>query len=185
MNVLKQIHCSWRQPYQRNDAKLINYFIQYERIDHIRHQVIHNPIYTTHEDEIDVMIYNGVITEIQKIIGIEQLQVKVDEAVLWGEEYSAQRRALFSNVAIGYNFRDIQIRGHQYTPIVNLKTRLWFTDKHNEDVRNYILPLMPRFIDIDHQGPIPSLIQSQFMSREEAHRVLHIDDDIDMDRFTQ
>ena len=173
MNVLKQIHCSWKQPYLRNDAKFINYFIQYERVNHIVHQVIHNPIYITHDDQFDVMIYNGIVDEIQKIIGIDQLRVEVSEAVLYREGYSNEQRALFSNIAIGYDFRDIQVRGHNYTPIINLKTRLWFTDKHNEDVRAYITTLIPHSIDIDYQGAITSLIQSQFMSREESQRVLH------------
>jgi hypothetical protein len=120
------------------------------------------------------MIFQGIRSEIEKIIGIDQLNIDTKEAVLYSE-YSNTTRALFSNLAIGDDFRDLQVRGNFYTPIINLKTRIWFSDRKNEDVSSYILPLLPHSIEIEHQGNIPTLIQSDFMSREESNNVLQRD----------
>jgi hypothetical protein len=174
MNVLKLIRCFWKHPITRTETKAVNYYIQYERVNHIIHPVYggYGPFkyLIKHEDDIDLEIYKQLYQDLSNIANIQQFNIYSDEILLINES-EERHRALFSNMAFGYNFRKLNINSLSNS-IVSLSTRIMFYDIKDELVRSTITNSIPMSLNLDLTGKIPSLINAPFLTQQQVDQIL-------------
>lgn len=187
MNVLKLLRCFWKHPITRTEFKAVNYYVQYERVNHILHPVYQElgPFRSLikHEDEIDVEIFQTIFNQLNGIANIQQLNIYTHETVLY-QEYEEKNRAIFSNIAYGYDFRNLQINT-QTNGVAELATRIMFSDASNIVNQNAILTAIPLAINLNLAGVVPSLIRADFMDRQRVEQILDRENGIDLTRFEQ
>ena len=187
MNVLKLLHCSWKHPISRNESKVVQYYIQYERVNHIENQVLQGEgglrAVLKHEDVYDREIFDRLSESLNEIPGIEQLKITTSETILY-DQNEEMSRALYSNLAFGSGFRGLLINTREHC-IINLSTRIFFTDLANEANQNAILPSIPMVLNLNVNGLIPSLIRADFLSRQRVDQILDRENGIDLSRFQQ
>ena len=187
MNVLKLLRCFWKHPITRTEFKAVNYYVQYERVNHIL-----NPIYQglgqfrsviKHEDEIDIEIFQTLYNQLNGITNIQQLNIYTHETVLY-QEYEEKNRAIFSNIAFGYDFHNLQINT-QTNGVASLATRIMFSDASNIANQNAILTSIPLAINLNVTGEIPFLLRADFLDRQRVEQILNRENGIDLTRFQQ
>lgn len=184
MNVLKLLRCFWKHPISHTEFKAVNYYLQYERENHTANPVYQqNGILTKYEDIIDIEIYQCLHDELNVIPNIQQLNIYTHETILY-PGLEEKNKAIFSNIAYGYKFRDLQI-DTQTNSVVRLATRIMFSDAANIDNQNAILPVIPHALNLNLQGPISSLLRIDFMDRQRVDEILDRENGIDFTRFEQ
>ena len=163
MNILKLYHGRWKQDVFNDDGncfkdRVVEYFVQYERVNHIVHQQIQdNNGYRTvtgHIDNIDTLLFDEINNALIQIPNIKEFDSGVYEFSPWFE-YEQIERAWASKRALGYTFRDLTINTTT-NRIVALATRLRFLDAQR--VKDSVVCNIPQVINLNLQGPIPSLI---------------------------
>lgn len=179
MNVLKLLRCFWKQPVAGFGQRAVNYYVLYERVNHIVNANYRNEaefrFLVNHEDEIDRLIYRELQTSLEQINGIEQLVIYNHEFLLYGDtNIDTRSLALNSNIAVGRDYRPLILSTNTQV-VTNLATRVWFSDVADEGARAFIDASIPRGINIGGDGEIPSLIGRPFMPRNEAALILKED----------
>jgi hypothetical protein len=185
MNVLKLLRCFWKHPITRTEFKAVNYYVQYERINHLGNQVIQNygefKYVSKHEDNYDQEIYQKLHDSLSVIPNIQQFNITTHETVLY-DQYEEKKRALFSNMAFGYDYRDLQINTLD-RPVVNLATRIYYSNIANQANQNAIFTAIPLALNLNVNGNIPSLIRADFLDRQRVDQILDRENGIDLSRF--
>jgi hypothetical protein len=177
MNILKLYHARWKQDVFDNAGNrfkdtVVEYFVQYERVNHIFHQQIQdNNGYRTitgHIDDIDTLLFDEINNGLIQIANIKEFDSGVYEFRPW-YEYEQIERAWASKRALGYSFRDLTINTAT-NRIVALATRLRFLDAQR--VKDSVIYNIPEVINLNLQGPIPSLIRTVFYTPDETDRII-------------
>mgnify|MGYP000861215229 CR=1 FL=1 len=180
MNVLILYRCFWWQQINSKLAKAINYYIQYERINHTKNANFEHfgnfKFLINHEDDLDKEIYKALFESLSLISGIKDLTINRDEIVLF-PTYEDRNRALLSNMAYGYNFRRLTIN----TPkrqLVQCATRLMFSNPI--EFKDLICPSIPFSIDIDNDYSADSIIRADFLDPQRVDLILERENDISL-----
>lgn len=177
MNILKLYHARWKQDVFDEDGnrfkdRVVEYFVQYERVNHIVHQQIQdNNGYRTvtgHIDNIDTLLFDEINNALIQIPNIKEFDSGVYEFRPW-LEYEQIERAWASKRALGYPFRDLAINTTT-SRIAALATRLRFLDAQR--VKNSVVYNIPQVINLNVQGLIPSLIRADFYTPDETDRII-------------
>lgn len=177
MNILKLYHARWKQDVFDQDGncfkdRVIEYFVQYERLNHIFYQQIQdNNGYRTatgHIDDIDTLLFNEINNKLIQIPGIKEFDSVVYEFRPW-LEYKKIERAWASKRALGYDFRDLRINTTTKR-IVALASRLKFLDI--DRVKDSVIFNIPQVINLNIQGAIPSLIRADFYTHDETEKII-------------
>lgn len=88
MNILKLYHARWKQDVFDEDGnqfknRIIEYFVQYERVNHIVHQQVENNnglrTVNGHIDDIDTLLFNEFNNSIIQIPNITEFDSGVHE----------------------------------------------------------------------------------------------------------
>jgi hypothetical protein len=185
LNVLKLLRCYWKQPIDKKEFKAVNYYVQYERVNHIQKKISESygdfRYVTKHEDEYDLEIYKALYQSIETIPNIKEFHITTHETLLFDED---KNRALFSNIAFGYDYKDLRINTLDNS-IALLSTRLFFADISNENFQNLIFPVIPFVLNLNLYGTIPSLIKANFLDRDRVDQILDKENGFDFSRFGQ
>jgi len=177
MNILKLYHARWKQDVFDEDGnsfknRVVEYFVQYERVNHIVHQQIEeNNGYRTvtgHIDNIDNLIFEGINNLINQIPNIREFDSCVYEFRPW-YGYDQIERAWASKRALGYNFYNLDVNTSTHT-IVTLATRLRFIDAQR--VKNSVINNIPQVLNLEIDIEIPTLIRADFYSRQETEKII-------------
>jgi hypothetical protein len=171
MNVLKLLRVFWKHKINRNEFKAVNYYVLYERVNHTS-----NPMYQyygehryidKHEDDIDKMIFDNLYQRLNENPDIQQLNIFTHEVVLH-PDFEELNRAIFSNMAFGWDFNNLQINTNDQV-IEMLATRIMF---HNTDHSEAILMSIPETLNLNLNGKIPSLVRTSFLEKEITEQIL-------------
>ena len=177
MNILKLYHARWKQDVYDEEGnvyknRVVEYFVQYERINHIVHQQVENRngyrTVTGHIDQIDNIIFDGINNEINQIQNISEFDSVVYEFRPW-YDYEKIERAWASKRAQGYRFNDLFINNRTGHVVTSLATRLRFLDA--QKVKNSVIYNIPQLIILSLDALIPSLIRTEFYTREETEKL--------------
>lgn len=187
MNVLKLLRCFWKHPITKTEFKAVNFYVLYERENHIGNAIYqqHGQLnfITKHEDAIDIEIYNNLYNALNEIPNIQQLSIYTHETALF-TDYEEKNRAIFSNIAYGYSFRDLRINT-QTNPGIRLATRIMFSDAGNVANQNAILTAIPLALNLNLSSTISSLLRADFMERQRVDEILDREKNIDLTQFQQ
>lgn len=177
MNIVKLYHARWKQDVfdeagNQFRNRIIEYFVQYERVNHIVHQQVEDnhgfQAIIGHIDDIDTLLFNEINNSIRQIPNITEFYSGVHEFRPW-LDYDQIERAWASKRALGYPFNNLPVNSRT-NRIASLATRLRFMDA--QSVKNSVIYNIPQAINLDIQGPIPSLIRADFYSPDETDRII-------------
>ena len=169
------LRCYWKHPIGNNQFKGVTYYIQYERVNHVLHQVFENygthRVLNRHEDNIDRLIYEKLYESLSQINGITQLCIYTNEYLIYGE-YETKNRALASRSAYGRTFRDLKINFNQFA--INLHTRIMYLNSADELISNLIEAQIPIMLNLNIVCPIPqTLIVANFIDNASIDAILN------------
>lgn len=177
MNILKLYHARWKQDVfdevgNTFKNRVIEYFVQYERVNHIVHQQLAErngfTTVTGHIDTIDIAIFDAINNAIRQIENISEFDSVVYEFRPW-HDYENIERAWASKRAQGYRFNDLKIC-NRTNEIVSLATRLRFLNANQ--VKNSVIHSIPRTVTLELDGLIPGLIRANFISNEDTEKII-------------
>jgi hypothetical protein len=179
-NILKLLKCTWSHRISNNDFKIVHYYVQYERVNHIVHAIYDEykkfKMLNRHEDDIDKEIYKALFNYLYINPEISNLRIYFDELPLYfGVE--EKNRALFTNSAFGYDYTDVEIRTKTHQ-IVNLDTKVMFNGVSDNFIQGVITLSLPRMLNLDITGEIPSLIRADFLEKDRVSEILYREDDV-------
>lgn len=178
MNILKLYHARWKQDVFDEEGnvyknRVVEYFVQYERVNHIVHQQVENRngyrTVTGHIDQIDNIIFDGINNAINQIQNISEFDSVVYEFRPW-HDYEKIERAWASKRAQGYRFNDLRINSRTVNDVASLATRLRLLDA--QKVKNSVIYNIPQSITLELDGLIPTLIRAHFYTREETEKII-------------
>lgn len=163
MNVLKLYRFYWKYPLKQKKFLSINYYLMYERENHITHPVylLSSPFRTIikHEDQVDEFILLELFKHFQTLQNIEDFTFSPTEFVLY-PDYEERYRVILSNIGQGYNLGDLQINTRTNL-ILNCATRVMFNGY--EEYHELVTMLLPRVLNLNLNGKIPSLLRADFL----------------------
>ena len=166
-------------------TRAVNYFIQYERINHTVNAVGSKykdyQWISRYEDDIDREIFVQVKQEIEKIPGIEQLRIVVHEAPLY-KDFEEKDRAFISQIAQGYHYRDIRVNTFDQS-IGTFPAKILFSDASDQAISNAIVTGLPMALNLELPGKIDSIKRADFLPQHEIDRILKREEGIDLSKF--
>ena len=177
MNILKLYHARWKQDVWDEEGQIypnrvIEYFVQYERENHlVDQQLINRNGYRTvaaHIDPLDNIIFDKLNGAISQIETIREFDAVVHEFRPW-HDYEKIERAWASKRAQGYRFNDLNIRSRTHH-IVSLATRLRMLDAPL--VKNSVIGNIPQLITLEMDGLVPNLIPAAFYTTKITETII-------------
>lgn len=178
MDLLKVYHAKWQQNlYNINineyHNQWVHYFVIYRRKNHLKNKNVTTQGFSTHikyEDEIDLMILNQLNEKLRSIEHIKNFHSQVSDSHPLGLFYSEDfEKARMSRLALGYNFRNLQINNNDLI-ITYLETRVMAVDYRN--VKDNFINDLPYELDFASVEDFSTLEREPFLTNVEAEKII-------------
>lgn len=177
MNILKLYHARWKQNLfdEKGNVyknRIVEYFVQYERINHIINQQIEirngfNTV-TGHIDQIDTVIFSEINNAINQIKNISEFDSVVYEFRPWND-FERIERAWASKRAQGYRFNNLNLN-IKNSKSISLATRLRFLDA--QKLKNSVINNIPNEISLELDNLVHTLIRADFYSIDNTDKII-------------